>query len=167
MEDQVQKTISDRDVLQLSLRIEQQGQTFYEKLAEIIPNPVVREFIEQMQKEEAQHEKVFRNMLETKGDSLYGWENKKDLQEFINAHLQADIFPSLEEVLKDDSRFESLQKAVDFALEAEMISAEFYSMLGEYCDNLEAKTSLTLLEQAENEHLKQVLYIKQKLLKNS
>jgi rubrerythrin len=106
-------------------------------------------------------------MLETKGDSLYGWENKKDLQEFINAHLQADIFPSLEEVLKDDSRFESLQKAVDFALEAEMISAEFYSMLGEYCDNLEAKTSLTLLEQAENEHLKQVLYIKQKLLKNS
>ena len=164
MEDQVQKTISDRDILQLSLRIEQQGQVFYEKLAEIVPDPAVREFVEQMQKEEVQHEKIFRNMLDSKGDSLYGWENKKDLHEFIDTHLKVEIFPSLDEILEDD-RFESLQKAVDFALEAEMISAEFYSMLGEYCDNLEAKTSLALLEQAENEHLKQVLYIKQKLLK--
>lgn len=164
MEDQIQKSISDHDVLQLSLRIERQGQAFYERLAEVVPDRVVREFVEQMRKEEAQHEKIFRNMLESKGDSLYGWEDKKDLQEFINAHLQAEIFPSLEEILEDGcSRFESLQKAVDFALEAEMISAEFYSILGEYCDNLDAKTSLALLEQAENEHLKQVLYIKQKL----
>jgi len=165
MEDQVQKSISDRDILELSLRIEQQGQDFYERLAQVVPNPVVREFVEQMQKEEVQHEKIFRNMLETKGDSLYGWENKKGLQEFIDTHLRTEIFPSLEEVLEGESRFEDLQKAVDFALEAEMISAEFYSMLGEYCDNLEAKTSLALLEQAENEHLKQVLYIKQKLSK--
>lgn len=165
MEDQVQKSISDRDVLELSLRIEQQGQDFYEKLAQVVPNPVVREFVEQMQKEEVQHEKIFQNMLETKGDSLYGWEKKKDLQDFIDTHLRTEIFPSLEEVLEGESRFEDLQKAVDFALEAEMISAEFYSMLGEYCDNLEAKTSLALLEQAENEHLKQVLYIKQKLSK--
>ncbi len=46
-----------------------------------------------------------------------------------------------------------------------MVSAEFYSLLGDFCDNLEAKTALLLLERAERDHVKEVLAIKDKLLK--
>jgi len=167
MEDQIQKSISDRDILELSLRIEREGQVFYKKLSEMVSNPIVKEFVEEMHREETQHEKIFRIMLENKGEDLYGWENKKDLVDFIDNHLQADIFPNLDVDSGESSRFQNLNNAVDFALEAEMIAAEFYALLGEYCDNPEAKTSLALLERAENEHLKQVLNIKQSLVEKS
>ena len=118
-----------------------------------------------MHKEEIQHEKLFKVMLGKKGDQLYGWEDKNELQEFIDEYFKNDIFPPLEDTIQDDPRFEDLQKAVDFAIEAEMVSAEFYSLLGEYCDNLEAKTALLFLEKAERDHIKEVLAIKDKLHK--
>lgn len=163
MENQIEKSISDRDILELSLRLEREGQVFYKKLSEMVSDPSVKRFVDEMHKEETQHEKIFRIMLENKNEDTYGWEDKKDLKEFIDSQLQADIFPNLD-TNANTSQFKDLNTAVDFALEAEMIAAEFYALLGEYCDNLEAKTSLALLEKAENEHLKQVLSIKQNLL---
>jgi rubrerythrin len=104
-------------------------------------------------------------MLEKKDEKPYGWEDKQELQDFISENFKTDIFPPLEDILPEDTKFETLQKAVDFAIEAEMISAEFYSLLGDFCDNLEAKTALLLLEKAERDHVKEVLAIKDKLLK--
>lgn len=147
--------------------MEREGQAFYKNLSHYMKDPMVKAFIEKMHNEEIQHEKIFRIMLEKKGDKLYGWEDKKELHEFINENFKTDIFPLLDEIINPDAIFESLQKAVDFAVEAEMIAAEFYSLLGEFCEDLDAKTSILLLEQAENEHVKQVLAIKDKLLKNS
>ena len=118
-----------------------------------------------MHKEEIQHEKLFRIMLEEKGEKNYGWEDKKELHDFIGEHFKTDIFPPLEDIIQKDSIFKSLQKAVDFAVEAELVAVEFYSLLGDFCEDLEAKTSILLLEQAEKEHVKQVLAIKDKLLK--
>ena len=116
-----------------------------------------------MHREEIQHEKLFKVMLGKKGDQLYGWEDKKELHDFIEENFKNDIFPSLEDIIQDGSKFENLQKAVDFAIEAEMVSAEFYSLLGDFCENLEAKTALLLLEKAERDHVKEVLAIKDKL----
>ncbi len=158
-----QKLITDKEILELSLKMEREGQIFYNALSQQMEDPAIKSFLQAMHKEEIQHEKLFKTMLEKKGDQPYGWEDKKELHEFINEHFKTDVFPLLDEVIDDTCKFESLQKAVDFAIEAEMISAEFYSLLGDYCDNLEAKTSLLLLEQAENDHIKQVLAIKDKL----
>ena len=163
MAGQDQRQITDDQILELSLKMEREGQHFYGGLSKHIDDPQIKAFMEQMQREEIQHEKMFKVMLEKKGEQVYGWENKKELHDFIDEHFQTDIFPPLEDIIQEDSKFESLQKAVDFAVEAEMISAEFYSLLGDYCENLEAKTSLLLLEQAENDHIKQVIAIKDKL----
>ena len=161
-----QKLITANEVLELSLQMEREGQAFYKALSRYIEEPLIKTFIQRMHKEEIQHEKLFRIMLEEKGDKNYGWEDKKVLHDFIDEHFKTDIFPPLEDIFSGDPTFESLQKAVNFAVEAEKIAAEFYSLLGEFCEDLEAKTSILLLEQAENEHVKQVLAIKDKLLKN-
>jgi rubrerythrin len=161
-----QKLITAYEIMELSLKMEREGQAFYKGLSHYMKDPIVKTFIEKMHKEEIQHEKIFRIMLEKKGEKLYGWEDKKELHDFITENFQTDIFPPLEEIINQDSIFESLQKAVNFAVEAEMIAAEFYSLLGEFCEDLDTKTSILLLEQAENEHVKQVLAIKDKLLKN-
>jgi len=160
-----QKLITDREILELSLKMEREGQIFYAGLSRHIEDPTAKAFILQMHKEEVQHEKLFKIMLEKKGDQLYGWEDKKELQDFISENFKTDVFPPLEEIIREDSKFESIQKAVDFAIEAEMVSAEFYSLLGDFCENLEAKTALLILEKAEREHIKEVLAIKDKLLK--
>ena len=165
MEESHEKLITDKEVLELSLKMEREGQAFYDGLSQHLHDPTLKAFVQQMHKEEIQHEKLFKVMLGKKGDQLYGWEDKKELHNFINEYFKTDIFPPLKSAISEGSRFEDLQKAVDFAIEAEMVSAEFYSLLGEFCDNLEAKTALLLLEKAERDHVKEVLAIKDKLLK--
>jgi len=165
MEESHEKLITDNEILELSLKMEREGQVFYEGLSKHLHDPTLKAFVQQMHKEEVQHEKLFKVMLGKKGDRLYGWEDKKELHNFINENFKTDIFPPLEDITRDGSKFDSLQKAVDFAIEAEMVSAEFYSLLGDFCDNLEAKTALLLLEKAERDHIKEVLAIKDKLLK--
>lgn len=158
-----QKIITDKEILELSIKMEREGQVFYDSLSQQMDDPTIKSFLQAMHKEEIQHEKIFKTMLEKKGEQTYGWEDKKELHDFIDEHFKTDIFPQLGDIMDETCKFESLQKAVDFAIEAEMVSAEFYSLLGDYCDHLEAKTSLLLLEQAENDHIKQVLAIKDKL----
>ncbi len=165
MEENHEKLITDNEILELSLRMEREGQAFYEGLSQHLQDPALKAFVKQMHKEEVQHEKLFKVMLAKKGDQLYGWEDKKELQDFISENFKTDIFPPLEDVVQDGSKFENLQKAVDFAIEAEMVSVEFYSLLGDFCENLEAKTALLLLEKAERDHIKEVLAIKDKLLR--
>ena len=165
MEENHEKSITAKEILELSLKMEREGQAFYSSLSQHIEDPMVKTFLQKMHKEEIQHEKLFRAMLEEKGEKQYGWEDKKELHDFIDEHFKTDIFPPLEDIIQEDSKFESLQKAVDFAVEAEMIAAEFYSLLGDFCEDLEAKSSILLLEQADYEHVKQVLAIKDKLLK--
>lgn len=165
MEESHEKLITDKEILELSLKMEREGQAFYEGLSQYIQDPDLKAFVQQMHKEEIQHEKLFKAMLGKKGDQLYGWEDKKELHDFIDENFKTDIFPPLNDVIQDGSKFDNLQKAVDFAIEAEMVSSEFYSLLGDYCDNLEAKTALLLLEKAEKDHIKEVLAIKDKLLK--
>lgn len=119
-----------------------------------------------MAKEEAQHEIHFKILLKKKGDKLYGWENQKELHDFLESQFQTDIFPKLDDLddISDYSaKMTSLQKAVDFAREAEMISVEFYTFLGEYCEDLETKTALLLLEQAERDHLNHIEAIRNNL----
>ena len=165
MEERDQKLITDKEILELALKMEREGQAFYERLSQHIKDSTVKNFVRQMHKEEIQHEKLFRIMLETKDEKPYGWEDKKELHDFISEYFKTDIYPPLEDILPEDAKFETLQKAVDFAMEAEMVSAEFYSILGGFCDNFEAKTALLLLEKAERDHVKEVLAIKYKLLK--
>ncbi len=165
MEENHEKLITTKEILELSLKMEREGQAFYSSLSQHIEDPMVKTFLQKMHKEEIQHEKLFRAMLEEKGEKQYGWEDKKELHDFIDKHFKTDICPPVEDIIQEDSKFESLQKAVDFAVEAEMIAAEFYSLLGDFCEDLEAKSSILLLEQADYEHVKQVLAIKDKLLK--
>ncbi len=165
MEESQQKLITNNEILELSLKVEREGQAFYKGLSRHLSDPPLKAFVQQMHREEIQHEKLFKVMLGEKRERLYGWEDKKEVHDFIEEHFKNDIFPSLEDIMQDGSKFENLQKAVDFAVEAEMVSAEFYSLLGDFCENLEAKTVLLLLEKAEREHVKEVLAIRDKILK--
>jgi rubrerythrin len=165
MGNQSQKTISDKDILEIALKIERDGKAFYKGLSNHIANSEAKTFLEAMSKEESLHESQLKILFEEKGNKIFDNENKEILNEFIKLNFQTDIFPPIEEIFSTKNDFESLETAINFAINAESTSKEFYAILGEYCDDFEAKTALILLENAETEHLKRVLEIKENLLK--
>lgn len=159
--------ITDKEILEISLKIERDGGEFYNKLAEHVADPKIQEFLLHLAKDEAQHEKQFKKMLREKGSSLHGWEKNKAIHKLIESQFQTDIFPKVDEIFDQLPNFQGIQKAIDFAIEAEKTSAEFYSLLGEFCDDIEAKTLLVMMEKAERDHLTQVLALKKQYLDES
>ncbi|MBT5550752.1 MAG: ferritin family protein [Nitrospina sp.] len=154
--------ITNSELLELSIKIEREGQRFYGELAKQVDDPKVQEFLNLMVKEEAAHEIHFKKMLETEND--VGWENNEEIQKLIEENFQTDIFPSLEETLNELPRFEGLEKAFDFAIEAEKVATEFYRILGNACTDIELKTHMVLLEKAEMEHCNVVETLKKRVL---
>jgi rubrerythrin len=154
--------VTNSELLELSIKIEREGQRFYGELAKHVDEPKVYEFLNLMVKEEAAHEIHFKKMLETEGD--LGWESNEELKKLIEEHFQTDIFPPLKETLNELPRFEGIEKAFDFAIEAEHVAVEFYRILGKACTNFELKTNMLLLEKAELEHCKVVETLKKRVL---
>jgi rubrerythrin len=163
MGNQSQQTITNKDILEIALKIERDGKAFYMGLSNHVANPEAKTFLEAMSKEESLHESQLKILFEEKGNKIFDSENQDSLNEFIKTNFQTDIFPDVEEIFSTNKEFESLERAINFAIDAEKTSKEFYAILGEYCDDFEAKTALILLEKAEAEHLKRILEIKDNL----
>lgn len=159
--------ISNIELLGLSTKIESEGKTFYEALANHIDDPEVKEFLLLMAREEASHEIQFKKLLDEKGGNQYGWEKDPNLRDLIDTHFQTDIFPQIDEVFDQLPKFKGIKKALDFAVEAEKISCEFYGLLQESCTDIETKTFMVLLEKIEQEHLERVELLRERYLSNS
>ncbi len=159
--------IHNKELLVLSTKIEGEGKNFYNALADHIDDPEVKEFLLLMAREEANHEIQFKKLLDEKGDNLYGWENDPNLRNLINTHFQTDIFPKVDEIFEQLPKFQGIIKAMDFAVEAEKISCEFYGLLQESCTDIETKTFMVLLEKVEQEHLERVESLRNRYLAQS
>ncbi|HAK38224.1 MAG: ferritin family protein [Nitrospinaceae bacterium] len=156
--------ISNKELLGISTRIERDGRLFYAELSKYAEDPTLKEFLQIMAKEEALHEIQFKEILEQKGDDVYGWEDHPGLRDLIDKEFLTDIFPSVDGIMEQASKLKGLEKALDFAVEAEKVAAEFYGLLAEMCNNIEVKTMLVLLEKAEHEHLQKVLSLRKEFL---
>ncbi|MFQ5449616.1 MAG: ferritin family protein [Nitrospinaceae bacterium] len=154
--------ISNEELLALSTKIEREASVFYQELAKHILDPEVKDFVVLMAQEEAKHEIQFKKLLEEKGSKPYGWEKNTRLRNLLDTHYQTDIFPRLEEIFEQLPKFRGIQKALAFAEEAERVSAEFYGLMQEACENIESKTLLLLLEKAEQEHLERIQSLKER-----
>jgi rubrerythrin len=159
--------IDNKELLMLSTKIEGEGKDFYTALAEHIDDPEVKEFLLLMAREEASHETQFIKILDEKGESSYGWENDSNLRNLINTHFQTDIFPHVDEIFEQLPKFQGIKKALDFAVDAEKISCEFYGLLQESCTDIETKTFMVMLEKIEQEHLERVELLRERYLTQS
>lgn len=159
--------ISNKELLALSTKIEAEGNLFYVALADQIDDPEVKEFLLLMAREEASHEIQFKKLIDEKGGEQYGWENDPNLRDLIDTHFQTDIFPRLDEIFEQLPKFQGILKAMDFAVEAEKISCEFYGLLQESCTDFETKTFMVMLEKIEQEHLERVELLRERYLPKS
>ncbi len=148
--------ITSREVLEISLKKEREEKLFYTELAGHVANHKVREFLLSMADESDQHEKEIRKLLGENEDDSYSWKKNEAVKKLIETHFQTDIFPPLEEISKIAPQLKGVHMALDFAVEKERVAKDFYGLLGQYCNNFEAKTALILLEKIESEHVMKI-----------
>ena len=144
--------ISNKELLDISVKIERETQAFYKELANHIPNRFFKSYLLLMAKDEAHHEKQFESILEEKRSLEYGWENSAALRELIDKHLKPGLFPPVEGILKNLSKFEGVQKALIVAQKGEELAVKFYGTLRKNCEDFETKTLLITLESEEKSH---------------
>lgn len=156
--------ITNQELLEISLKIENDGKRFYGELAEIVADPKVRDFFRLMAREEALHEKQFKRLIELKALEKISWENNPALREFIDKEFQTDIFPPTKEAIGQLPKIGGIKRALEIAMDAERIVGEFFRLMHDSCEDIEIKTILTVLEKAESEHLERVKSFKTKFL---
>ena len=159
--------ISNEELLKASIQIEREGKVFYSELCNYIDDSTTKEFLQVMAKEEAIHEEQFKKILDEKSDRAYGWENQQNLRELLDNKFKTDIFPPINEIMERSSKLQGVEQALGFAIEAEKVSAEFYGLLGDACDEINVKTQLVQLEKIENEHLDRVKLLSKSYAPNS
>jgi rubrerythrin len=144
--------LKNEKLLEFFVKIEQEGQTFYKKLARHISDPVVKGYLLLMSGDEAEHEKNFKLLLGGKEDRKFGWEDDPAISQFVDAHHLEGLFPDLDEVLGNLPDPEGIQKALNLALKSEELAFEFYKALVESCDDFETKMLMIEMESEEKGH---------------
>ena len=128
------------DVVNFAIRIEENGERFYREAAEIITNQSVRELFERLAHEETEHRKTFERLLSSLGDyqppETYEGEYLAYLKDFIDGKAVFKDHPKI----GDLARADSVQGAIDFAIQREMDSVLYYQEIKKLIDTRHAAT---------------------------
>jgi len=154
--------IKNEELLNICVKIEEEGQVFYRELANHVSSPVIKDYLSIISRDEYKHEDRFKKMLKEKGNRKYGWEGKPDLHNFIDKNLKQSLFPKLNGILEKYPGGEGIKIALEFAENGEKLSIEFYATLRKNCDDSEIKALLIDLESEEKAHLSYI----QQLIQN-
>ena len=111
------------DMLDIALRIESVGYSYYQKLSEKTSGEVKSLFVK-LATQEREHAAVFREMLKDADNSLIAkdWEDNVG---YLKSYAEISIFPRIESIDVPDN----INKAISSAVEVEKDSIIFYSEL--------------------------------------
>ncbi len=134
------RKINLADVLDIAVRIEEEGSRFYKKAAELETNEDLSKMFERLSKEELAHAQSYRQKKEQLGETedLFHTELSKEIEEFIHFTLKGDFFDlevGKQYFTKPHSSVEIIQTAIDM----ENRSISFYAALRQSAANPETR----------------------------
>jgi len=141
---------SMREIFDLAIQIEKNGEAFYRDALKEISNPSLRSLLEWLADQEVKHSSWFsekKEKLETKGDDL-------QLDEMAGTMLQevlGDQSFSLKEA--DLSKIDDIDALLKLAIEFEKDSIVFYEMIEGFIDDVDTSTKLNEIIEEENHHI--------------
>ena len=141
---------SIREIFDLAIRIEKNGERFYRDAMEKTSNPSLKSLLEWLADQEVEHENWFlerKKMLETKGNDF-------ELEEMGSSILQGilgDQSFSLREA--DLSKIDSVEALIQLAVEFEKDSILFYEMITSLIVDDETSERLNEIIAEENRHI--------------
>ena len=141
---------SIREIFDLAIQIEKNGEAFYRDALKEISNPSLRSLLEWLADQEVKHSSWFsekKEKLGTKGDDL-------QLDEMAGTMLQevlGDQSFSLKEA--DLSKIDDIDALLKLAIEFEKDSIVFYEMIEGFIDDVDTSTKLNEIIEEENHHI--------------
>jgi rubrerythrin len=127
-----------REVLQVAIQNEREGEAFYRKIAERTAEPAVRKLFLLLAGEEARHAKIFKQMLSKTGKDEAA---KADLDEYVGymiAYYTANLLFSANQVERLPSAPGPVA-ALDFGIRQELDSILYYTQAKELVSAGQAK----------------------------
>ncbi|MGD2173778.1 MAG: ferritin family protein [Candidatus Brocadiaceae bacterium] len=118
---------SARELIEIAVREEKTGATFYRELAESTDSAELREFALEVAQMEDEHEEKFRRLLDRLGDyAPTGEQYPGEYESYMSYLVEGRIFPMGEDGEQMARRQESDREAVDTAMSMERNTLLFY-----------------------------------------
>jgi len=141
---------SIREIFDLAIQIEKNGEKFYRDALKKISNPSLRSLLEWLADEEVKHQSWFSERKETVGTKV----DDVELEEMGGTILQSilgDQSFSLKEA--DLSKIDNVEELLQLAIEFEKDSILFYEMIGSFIEDAETSEKLNEIIEEENRHI--------------
>lgn len=150
------------DVLQFSIRMEEDGGRFYREAADRTKNAEVKNLFNTLVSDEEKHKKTFEALL-LKEDLF---EPREDYQgeylSYLRNYIDGKIFIALDDKLAE-SESGNVAKALEFAIGREMESIHYYQELKAFV-SVEGQESLDKIIAEERRHFMQLSEAKKNLI---
>jgi rubrerythrin len=146
-----------KDIIDIAVQIEQNGERVYRNAAQKIENPSLRSLLQGLADEEAQHAKWFEALMDTVTGTGDFPEQEKMGRALLKNAVGAQSF-TLEDA--DFSSMEKIEDLLNLAIEFEKDTVLFYGMLQPLIEDQKTLEQLhAIIQEEENHvrHLKKVL----------
>ena len=127
-----------REVLQVAVRNEQEGEAFYRTVAERTAEPAVRKLFLLLAKEEARHAKSFRAMLAKAGRDAAGKAELDEYTGYMIAYYSANLLFAANQAERLKAEADPVA-ALDFGIRQELDSIDYYAQVRELVPDAQAK----------------------------
>ncbi len=141
---------SVREILDLAIQVEKNGEQNYRDAMQKISNPSLRSMLEWLADQEGKHQSWFserKERLDTDGDDL----EMEAMGSSILQGILGDQSFSLKEA--DLSKIDGVEALIQLAVEFEKDSILFYEMIGSFIEDTEISDKLNEIIAEENHHI--------------
>ena len=140
------------EILQFAIKIEENGEEFYRKVADTIKDKKVKELLVWLANEEVKHKKIFENML----PEIEKYEPKEvyppEYFAYLRAYADNIIFKkSIEKMLPKDM---NLISVIDFGIRMELDSIAYYNEAKNFIPQKQHGVVDKIIEEEQNHFLK-------------
>jgi rubrerythrin len=139
-----------REVFDLAIQIEKNGEQYYRDAMEKVSNPSLRSMLEWLAEQEKEHQSWFserKEKLDMEGDDL----EMAEMGSSILQGILGDQSFSLKET--DLSKIDGVEALIELAVEFEKDSILFYEMIGSFIEDSETSEKLNEIIAEENRHI--------------
>ena len=147
------------ELLEMALKIEEDGEKFYTFLSEKLEDDRKKELFSYLAGQEREHAETFKELskgLVEETDPSF-WE---EASKYIRSIVENKIFPSLEK-MKEKSKNMTLNQLLDFAISIEKETVIFYEELYDMVREKKSKEILSKIIREEVSHVRKLSLLKE------
>lgn len=152
-----------RELLEVALEIEKNGQAFYEELSNCARDKGVLEVANFMAEEEKRHYETFKTMLDALGEGYAPPESYPgEYQQYVKALADSRVFTKEHEVREECRRLKRDSEAIKMAIGLEKDSIIFYNEMSRFVRQSDRPTIARIIDE-ERSHITKLWELKTKL----